>query len=209
MTLNEHDFHAACLCITLNHAFVKKRRRGPLMYCSGAQPKSSDPRVFLLVELWVRMACVCKCVYGCEERVSVSESSQQIATGPYKFCTVNPCGSTDSFYSSHKDQRWKSQSGPVNSSQRENMSRQTVSGFYLRPLRCNYVLVLLYSNVEWWSLTENHTGTVYVIKTAVVFFLICGHFDILNHWRGIKNEKAVQCYEVIWWKSWVPPSLCS
>lgn len=34
-------------------------------------------------------------------------SIQQIAVGPNKRCTVEPCGSTDSFYRCHKEQLWK------------------------------------------------------------------------------------------------------
>lgn len=44
---------------------------------------------------------------GCEERVSVTWSMQQI--GPNNRCTVEPCGSTDSFYRSYKAQLWKIQ----------------------------------------------------------------------------------------------------
>lgn len=42
--------------------------------------------------------------------MSVTESMQQIALTPYKRCTVEPCGSTDSFYRSCKEQLWKTPS---------------------------------------------------------------------------------------------------
>lgn len=37
----------------------------------------------------------------------MAQSKQQIAIGPNKRCTVEPCGSTDSFYRSHEEHLWK------------------------------------------------------------------------------------------------------
>lgn len=77
-------FCEPCFC-------YKRRRRGG---CSAQGPNQSH--LTPLFFLWVSMVCVAK-------------STQQIAVGPNKRCTVEPCGSTDTFYTSHKEQLWKIQ----------------------------------------------------------------------------------------------------
>lgn len=54
---------------------------------------------------------------------------QQIAVGPNKRCTVEPCGSTDSFYRSHKEQLWKTKDlfTPVGASAVCPITSQTVT----------------------------------------------------------------------------------
>lgn len=61
--------------------------------------------------------------------MSVAESLQQIAVCPNERCTVEPCGSTDSFYRSHKEQLWKTQHQftPVGENMARRIRLQTVS----------------------------------------------------------------------------------
>ena len=93
------------LSFCVNSAFVIKVKEEHLCYAQ--EPNQSHLTPFYFCELscaWVRIVCLCRvCACGCEERVSVAESMQQIAVGLNKLCTVAPCGSTDSFYSSHKE----------------------------------------------------------------------------------------------------------
>lgn len=75
---------------------------------------------------------MCVSVCGCEERMSVAESTQQTFLAPNKHCTVEPCVSTDSFYRCHKEQQWKTQDlfSPVGE------KWLVISGFKLLQLTC-------------------------------------------------------------------------
>lgn len=89
---------------------------------------------------------VCEC--GCEDRVSAAESTQQIAVGLNKRCTVEPCGSTGSFYRSHKEQ-----------------IRKTWDMF--TPVGQNMACCIRFQTVFSWSVVE--LGFICILKNIILF----------------------------------------